>query len=84
MSHEQIRLPDQTRQITLRMAISLVITLVFVVVEIITGLLANSLALLTDAAHNFTDVLALGFSWFALRLALRPSHSGKTYGYHRA
>ncbi len=73
-----------TQQITRRMAISLVITLVFVVVEIITGLMANSLALLTDAAHNFTDVLALGLSWFALRLALRPSHSGKTYGYHRA
>jgi cobalt-zinc-cadmium efflux system protein len=73
-----------TQQITRRMAISLAITLIFVVVEIITGLMANSLALLTDAAHNFTDVLALALSWFALRLALRPSHSGKTFGYHRA
>jgi cobalt-zinc-cadmium efflux system protein len=84
MSHEHTHLPDLTRQITRRMAISLVITLVFVVVEVIAGLVANSLALLTDAAHNFTDVLALGLSWFALRLALRPSHSGKTFGYHRA
>jgi cobalt-zinc-cadmium efflux system protein len=84
MSHEHTHLPELTRQITRRMAISLVITLVFVVVEVIAGLVANSLALLTDAAHNFTDVLALGLSWFALRLALRPSHSGKTYGYHRA
>jgi cobalt-zinc-cadmium efflux system protein len=84
MSHEHAHLPDLTRQITRRMAISLVITLVFVVVEIITGIMANSLALLTDAAHNFTDVLALALSWVALQLALRPSHSGKTYGYHRA
>lgn len=84
MSHEHIHLPDLTRQLTRRMAISLVITLVFVVVEVIAGLMANSLALLTDAAHNFTDVLALGLSWFALRLALLPSHSGKTFGYHRA
>ncbi len=84
MSQAHTHLPDLTRQITRRMAISLFITLVFVAVEVITGLMANSLALLTDAAHNFTDVLALGLSWFALRLALRPSHSGKTYGYHRA
>jgi len=84
MSHNHTHLPDLTRQVTRRMALSLVITLVFVVVEIITGLMSNSLALLTDAAHNFTDVLALGLSWFALQLAQRPSHSGKTFGYHRA
>jgi cobalt-zinc-cadmium efflux system protein len=84
MSHTHTHLPELTHQITRRMAVSLVITLVFVAVEIVTGLMANSLALLTDAAHNFTDVLALGLSWFALRLALRPSHSGKTFGYHRA
>ncbi|MBM3152265.1 MAG: cation transporter [Chloroflexi bacterium] len=81
---EHPHLPDLTRQITRRMALSLVITLVFVAVEVVAGLLANSLALLTDAAHNFTDVLALGLSWFALRLALQPSHSAKTFGYHRA
>jgi cobalt-zinc-cadmium efflux system protein len=55
-----------------------------VVVEAGAGLFANSLALLTDAAHNITDVVALGLSWYAMRLALRPAHSGKTYGYHRA
>lgn len=48
------------------------------------GFFANSLALLTDAAHNFTDVLALALAWHAIRLALRPAHSGRTYGYHRA
>ena len=45
---------------------------------------ANSLALLTDAAHNFTDVLALALTWWALRLTTQPANSGKTYGYHRA
>jgi cobalt-zinc-cadmium efflux system protein len=55
-----------------------------VAVEVFAGLRANSLALLTDAAHNFTDVLALALAWHALRLALRPSHSGRTFGYHRA
>jgi len=46
--------------------------------------MANSLTLLTDAAHNATDVIALGLSWYAIRLATRPANSRKTYGYHRA
>jgi cobalt-zinc-cadmium efflux system protein len=59
------------------------LTLAFVVVEVIAGLMGNSLALLTDAAHNFTDVIALGLSWYALKIALQPANAGKTYGYHR-
>ena len=47
-------------------------------------LFANSLALLTDAAHNFTDVIALGISWYAVHLTTQPSNSKNTYGYHRA
>jgi cobalt-zinc-cadmium efflux system protein len=69
---------------TRRMALALVITLGFVVIEAAAGILANSLALLTDAAHNLTDVIALALSWYAIRLTLRPANSGKTYGYHRA
>jgi len=67
-----------------RLALSLVITLVFVFVEIAAGIFSNSLALLTDAAHNFTDVLALALSWWALRLTSQPPDQNKTYGYHRA
>jgi cobalt-zinc-cadmium efflux system protein len=70
--------------ISLRLAIAAGLTAALVVVEAGAGLFANSLALLTDAAHNLTDVIALGLSWLAVRLALRPAHSGKTYGYHRA
>jgi len=69
---------------TRRMALALFITLGFVVVEAAAGIIANSLALLTDAAHNLTDVIALALSWYALRLTLRPANSGKTFGYHRA
>ncbi len=69
---------------TRRMALALVITLGFVVVEAAAGIIANSLALLTDAAHNLTDVIALALSWYAVRLTLRPANSGKTFGYHRA
>ncbi len=64
--------------------LALFVTLAFVVIEAAAGLFANSLALLTDAAHNLTDVIALGLSWYAVRLTLQPSNSQKTYGYHRA
>jgi cobalt-zinc-cadmium efflux system protein len=64
--------------------LSLVITLAFVFIEIAAGIFSNSLALLTDAAHNFTDVLALALSWWALRLTSQPANREKTYGYHRA
>jgi len=67
-----------------RLVLALILTLAFVGVEAAAGVVANSLALLTDAAHNLTDVLTLGLSWYAIRLALRPSSSSHTYGYHRA
>ncbi len=70
-------------QTTKRLAISLGLTAAFVLVEIIAGVYGNSLALLTDAAHNFTDVIALALSWYALKIATKPAHAGKTYGYHR-
>lgn len=59
------------------------LTSLFVVFEAIAGYRANSLALLTDAAHNFTDAIALAISWYAMRLASHPANSSKTFGYHR-
>lgn len=67
-----------------RLYLSLFITLAFVFFEAISGVLANSLALLTDAAHNLTDVIALALSAYAIWLARRPANSRHTYGYHRA
>ena len=66
-----------------RLAIALVCTAAFVVLEAGAGWYSNSLALLTDAAHNFSDVLALGLSWWALSMSLRPAKDTRTYGYHR-
>ena len=83
-NHEHIHFNDLTQQTVRRLALSLILTLLFVFVEIAAGLFSNSLALLTDAAHNFTDVLALALSWWALRLTSQPANQTKTYGYHRA
>ncbi|MEW5719220.1 MAG: cation diffusion facilitator family transporter [Chloroflexota bacterium] len=83
-SHHHSHLADVSRQNTVRLAASLVITLVFVAVEATAGVWSNSLALLTDAAHNFTDVIALALSWHAITLAARPANARRTFGYHRA
>ena len=67
-----------------RLEIALVVTALFVLGEAAAGIYSNSLALLSDAAHNFTDALALGLSLSALRLSQRPANPNKTFGYHRA
>ena len=51
--------------------------------EFVGGLLTNSLALLADAGHMLTDVVALGLSLFAIRAAQRPATPQRTYGFYR-
>jgi cobalt-zinc-cadmium efflux system protein len=83
-SHNHSHFGNIAEQSSTRLAISLVLTLAFVIFEAIAGHRAHSLALLSDAGHNLTDVIALGLSWYAIRLSSQPAHSGKTFGYHRA
>ncbi len=52
-------------------------------VELVGGLLSNSLALLSDAGHVLTDVFALGLAWFALEQSHRPADRKRSYGYQR-
>jgi|SRR5579872_1402639 len=66
-----------------RLRLSLALTFGFVVVEAIFATRAHSLALLSDAGHNFSDGFALLLSWYALWIARKPATAGKTYGYHR-
>ena len=63
--------------------IALLITAIVMIAEIIGGLLANSLALLSDAGHMLTDILALGLSLVAMRFAQKPPTPSKTFGFHR-
>jgi cobalt-zinc-cadmium efflux system protein len=71
-------------KISRRLEVALLITAIFVLGEGAAGIYSNSLSLLSDAAHNFTDALALGLSLYALRLGQRPANQSKTFGYHRA
>jgi cobalt-zinc-cadmium efflux system protein len=67
-----------------RLRIALAITLVVMAVEIIGGLLADSLALLADAGHMATDALGLAMALLAIHFAARPPSPRRTYGYARA
>ena len=66
---------------SLRLAFFL--TLIVLIVELVGGLLANSLALVSDAGHVVTDIFALGLAWFATVQAEKPANARKTFGYHR-
>jgi len=61
-----------------RLGLSIFLTLAFVLGEAASGYFANSLALLSDAGHNFADALALIFSWYAVRIGKRPADAQQT------
>lgn len=66
-----------------RLQLALLLTSLFLVAEVVGGILANSLALLADAGHMFTDVAALGLSLFVAWFSRQPATPQKTYGYLR-
>ncbi|URF03971.1 cation diffusion facilitator family transporter [Cupriavidus campinensis] len=65
----------------LRFALGLTAT--FLVVELVGGLLTKSLALISDAAHMFTDTAALAIALVAIQIAKRPTDKARTFGYYR-
>src|SRR5450756_1118742 len=67
-----------------RLLLSVALTALICVVEVAGGLWTGSLALLSDAAHVFLDVVALTMSYGALRLAALPPNARHSYGYRRA
>ncbi len=60
------------------------VCLLFMIIEFIGGLMANSIAIMTDAAHLLSDLLGFAISIGALYLAKFPPDSNFTYGYHRS
>ncbi|MGW6022431.1 cation diffusion facilitator family transporter [Streptomyces sp. NPDC055099] len=67
-----------------RLRIALSITLTVMVVEIVGGIMADSLALIADATHMATDALGLGMALLAIQFANRPATQNRTFGYARA
>lgn len=69
--------------VTSKLKYGIILSSLILVAELVGGILANSLALLADAGHVFTDVIALSLSWYGLRQAERPASNRMTFGYHR-
>ena len=64
--------------------VTIVLNVIITLSQIVGGIFSGSLALLSDAMHNFSDVLALVIAYVANRLAARPNNASKTFGYKRA
>jgi len=72
------------KRTSLMLQFSAVATLLYIAILLVAGYRAHSLALLSEAGHNFSDLLALLLSWFAVWVQERPADADRTYGYHRA
>ena len=78
--HHHHAAPDYNRAF----AIGVALNVAFVIIEVFYGVMANSLALITDAGHNLSDVLGLLLAWGANYLAQKQPSLRRTYGFSRA
>ena len=81
-AHHHLRATGAADRARLRLALGLILALM--AGEVVAGIVAGSLALISDAAHMLTDAAAIALALFAARLADRPPHGGYTYGLRRA
>lgn len=79
--HNHAGAPGTTNERSLWIAFAL--TFSFLIAEVIGGIVTKSLALISDAAHMFTDAAALAIALAATRIARRPADKKRTFGYHR-
>ena len=81
MGHDHSHAAEHANERALQLALTL--TAAFLVAEVIGGILTNSLALISDAAHMFTDTAALAIALAAIRIARRAADAKRTFGYYR-
>lgn len=80
-THDHVVSPDADSR---RLAAALALIVAFMAAEVVAGIVADSLALLSDAAHMLTDAGAIALALFAIRLARRPAEGSYTFGLKRA
>lgn len=83
MSHNHIHIHKHEVQ-GKNLLLSILLNLIITIAQIIGGLISGSLALISDALHNFSDVLSLVFSYIAHKLSRRKASINNTFGYKRA
>jgi cobalt-zinc-cadmium efflux system protein len=75
--------PENVKDSSQSLALAFILNLIFFVVEIIGGLLTNSIAILSDAVHDLGDTVTVGFSWLMERYAKKKATDKLTFGYRR-
>ncbi len=78
-NHNHVKTPASLRNLLF----AIVINGGIVVFEMVFGLLIQSMALISDAVHNLSDIAAMGFSYWAEKVSRRPANERKTYGYRK-
>lgn len=80
MSHEH---HHEVKNYNFAFAVGILLNVIFVIIEVVYGILADSLALIADAGHNFSDVLSLLLAWGASVLATKAATLDRTYGFRK-
>lgn len=86
-SYETMKLSHSHKQVIhlgRAFKVSIFLNIIFIVIEALSGFFSNSMALVADAGHNLSDVLALGLSWVAVILSQRRPTMKFTYGFRRS
>lgn len=83
-SHEHSHHHHAVARASKAFVIGIVLNTLFVVIEFVTGIYTNSLALLSDAGHNLSDVATLILSLFAIKMAEKKATNRYTYGFHKS
>ena len=74
---------ESNRKATKKLLLVLMTSFVFIAIEIAGGIMAHSIAIMSDAAHIASDVIGFGISICALKIAHRQANKSFTFGYHR-
>ncbi len=80
MAHDQAHTPTDFNR---PFAIGIILNLAFVLIEATYGIVGNSLALVADAGHNFSDVMTLLLAWGAMAIANRDATARHTFGFKK-
>jgi len=83
-NHSHSDSENKNGEATKNLAFAIGLNIIIVIFEIVLGLLSRSMALISEAIHNFTDIGSMGLSFWGEKLANRPKTNNKTFGYKRA
>lgn len=82
MSHDHHQHDDKPVSLK-NLILAIIINGGIVIFEMVFGLLIQSMALISDAVHNLSDIAAMGFTYFAEKMSRRPATEQKTYGWRK-